>query len=755
MLSPLLALLIQAVPAESPSKAATIPRIESAVTIDGVLDEPAWRDAARLGGFRQYMPVDGRPAEERTEVLVWYSATAIHFGIVAHARDASTIRATVADRDDIGRDDRVTIFLDTFDDRRRAFLFAVNPLGAQADGVHTEGSAAAGRMFGGGADYSPDFHFDSRGTLTDSGYVVEVRIPFKSLRYPTGDAHRWGLQIKREIPSSGYEDTWTDVRRAGASFLAQAGHIDGLRDLERGVVTELQPFVTATSSGLRSIETGRFERDGPELDGGANLRLGFTQFALDATLNPDFSQVESDAGLVTVNERFALFVSEKRPFFLEGIELFSTPNQLVYTRRIVDPLVGGKITGKLGAWTLAHLTALDERPGDDALANVTRVRRDLAGSSTAGVTLTSREGGGAFNRVVAADTRLVFRRLYFFEAQLGGSWTGDDVLATRSAPIWKLELDRTGRAWGFNYSIDGTGDGFQAQLGFVPRNGITTAHAFNRLSWYGARGALLESFTTFFGPSYVWRYGELGREGAIEGEENINLTARFRGGWELTGSIGRSFYELDPQDYSLYTVERSGGAVEPYVPPSRISGLVSPTIGIETPIWQRANASFDISRGSVPIFLEGSEGRETRATLSVALRPTAMVRIAGSAVMSRIERERDGSEFARVLIPRLRVEYQPVRALFFRAIGEYRSERVAALRDARTGEPLSIAGTPMLGEEGGDLRGEWLISYQPTPGTVAFAGYTSTHRSPLADRWTGFEREIDGFFVKLAYQFRR
>ena len=754
MLFPLLALALQTTAPDS-STTVTIPRVDAAVTIDGVLDEPAWREAARLTGFRQYMPVDGRPAEERTEVLVWYSPTAIHFGIIAHARDVSTVRATVADRDEIGRDDRVTIYLDTFDDRRRAFLFAVNPLGAQADGVHTEGSAAAGRMFGGGADYSPDFLFDSRGMVTDSGYVVEVRIPFRSLRYPAGDARRWGLQIKRDIPASGYEDTWTGVRRAGASFLAQAGHIEGLRDLERGVVIETQPFVTAASTGRRTLPDEQFDRGNPRLDGGVNLRFGFTQFAVDATLNPDFSQVESDAGLVTVNERFALFVSEKRPFFLEGIELFSTPNQLVYTRQIVDPLVGGKITGKLGPWSIAHLTALDERISRDVLANVTRVRRDLAGSSTAGLTLTSRESSTAFNRVLAADTRLVFARLYFFEAQLGGSWTGEDGAPTAAAPIWKLEVDRTGRSWGFNYSINSTGEDFRALLGFVPRSGVTSVRAFNRLSWYGARGALLESVTTFLGPAYVWRYGELGRDGPIEGEESINLTARFRGGWELTSSIDRAFYELDPDDYAGFTVERSGGAVEPYLPPSRVDGLLYPTVGIRTPIWQRANATLQFSRGAVPVFLEGSEGLETRASLSLSLRPTAVVRVEGNAVMSRIERERDGSEFARVLIPRLRVEYQPTRALFFRVIGEYRSEQVAGLRDARSGEPLLLYGEPWAPAESGALRGEWLISYQPTPGTVAFAGYSSTHRSPLAERWRDFERELDGFFVKLAYQFRR
>ena len=740
--------------ADSSGALAHIPRVDAAIVVDGVLDEPAWRDAARLTGFRQYQPVDGRPAEERTEALVWYSPTAIHFGIVAHARDPGTIRATVADRDDIDRDDRITIYLDTFDDRRRAYFFAVNPLGAQADGVHTEGANSAGRIFGGNADFSPDFHFESRGTLTDSGYVVEVRIPFESLRYPTGEVHRWGLQIVRNIPATGYEDTWTDVRRAGASFLAQAGHISGLRDLERGVVTELQPFVTATSSGAHPVSGGRFERENPELDGGANLRLGFTQLALDATLNPDFSQIESDAGLVTVNERFALFVSEKRPFFLEGIELFATPNQLVYTRRIVDPLVGGKITGKFGPWSVAHLTALDELEGTDALANIVRIRRDFGGSSTAGVTVTSREAGAAFNRVAAADTRIVFGRLYFFEAQLGGSWTGANGAPTESAPVWQATLDRTGRSWGFNYEISGTGEGFDAALGFVPRTGVASAHAFNRFTLYGERGAWLESFTTFLGPSYLWRHDEFVRDRAIEGSVNANLTARVRGGWSVGGRVDNSFVELDPEDYAGYMVDR-GGVVEPYAPPSRVDGLWTTSLDVSTPIWQRANASLEVSRGGVPIFAEGSEGRETRATATLGLRPTTVIRIEGSAVLSRIERARDDSEFARVFIPRIKVEYQPLRSLFFRVIGEYRSERIAALRDADTGEPLLVGGVPALGSEGGSLQADWLISYEPTPGTVAFAGYTSTHRSPLADRWTDFERSVDGFFVKLAYQFRR
>ncbi|MGH7717979.1 MAG: DUF5916 domain-containing protein, partial [Gemmatimonadaceae bacterium] len=366
--------------------AVAIPRVEEEVTIDGELSEGAWQRAARLSGFHQYQPVDGRPAEERTEVLVWYSPRAIHFGIIAHAANRASVRATLADRDNIGNDDRVTIYLDTFHDRRRAFFFGVNPLGVQQDGVRTEGAVSAGNIFGGSVDFNPDYHFESKGRVTDAGYQVEVRIPFKSLRYPGSTPQRWGINVVRNVPATGYEDTWTDVRRAGASFLAQAGTLEGLTGMQRGIVTEVQPFMTAQMDGARQEVTGDFARDDPETSAGANFRLGLQQLSLDATVNPDFSQVESDAGLVTVNERFALFLPEKRPFFLEGIELFSTPNQLVYTRRVVNPIVGGKITGKFGRFGLAHLSALDETAGDDALFNVSRLRGDFGGNSVAGLT---------------------------------------------------------------------------------------------------------------------------------------------------------------------------------------------------------------------------------------------------------------------------------------------------------------------------------------------------------------------------------
>lgn len=730
-----------------------VPRIEAQIEVDGRLDEPAWEQAARLTGFWQYEPVDGRPAAEATEVLVWYSPTAIHFGIIAHDDDPGSVRATVADRDAIEGDDYITVYLDTFSDRRRAFFFAANPLGAQQDGVRTEGAASSGRLFGGNIDKSPDYEFDSEGRLTDSGYVIEMRIPFTSLRYPGADEQRWGIQVQRKVQRTGYTDTWTNARRGSSSFLGQSGTLVGLRDLERGVVWEAQPFVTAAVDGVRN-DGGGFDRGDPDPEVGANFRVGFTGVSLDATINPDFSQVEADVGQVTVNERFALFYPEKRPFFLEGIELFSTPNQLVYTRRIANPEVGGKVTGKLGGIGIAHLTAVDDpvEGGDEALFNVTRLRRDFGASSTAGVTLTDRSvlGGAAYNRVLSGDVRYVFGGLYYLEGQLGGSATRDEA-GSRSAPIWKAALDRTGRAWGFNFQVNAIGDDFVSRAGYVPRAGIVNGHAFNRLTLFGAEGAAIENLTVFFGPERIWRYGEIGLDRAIEGMEQARGMFSLRGGWRAGASVRRRFWVLDPLDYAGYEL---GDAGVSFAPVDEISGF-SFEADASTPVYRHFDVSVGGGRGRIPIFVEGAPGYGTSLNARVALRPTESLRLALSNTAEWIYRQRDDSRFARTLIPRAQVEYQPTRAVFFRTIAEYRSEHRDALRDPRTGLPLLIAGSPADEERLDALRLDLLASYEPTPGTIAYLGYGSTLNAPDPFAFSSLERGVDGFFLKLAYRFRR
>ena len=733
------------------SPTATIPRVENAeVQIDGRLDEPVWANAARLTGFWQYQPVDGRPAEEETEVLVWYAPDAIHFGIVAHDHAPGSIRATVADRDNIGNDDHIVLEIDTFHDRRRAFFFGVNPLGVQSDGVRSEGTGQASSLIPGNVDVNPDFTWQSKGQITGHGYQVEIRIPFKSIRYPGSGPQTWGFNVQRVTQRTGYVDAWTDLRRANASVLAQEGGLGGLHDLQGGVAVEAQPFVTATANGYRDTGTDDYVREDVDPDAGLNFRLGFTSYALDATINPDFSQVESDAGQVTVNERFALFFPEKRPFFLEGIELFGSPQTLVYTRRIVNPKAGAKFTGKFGQLGVAHLTAIDETGADDAVFNITRLRRDFGANSIAGVTFTNRDLSGFHNRVLAGDFRYVWS-LYYTQFQYGWSFTRDDA-GVRNAPIWQLEYDRTGRGWGFNYLVSGIGRGFDDQAGFVNRlrSDVVNGHVFNRLTHYGAKGSTLENLTVFFGPDIVWLYQDGLFHRPLEGYYQGDATFQLRGGWQLNGHSQLDFVNWQDSSFAGYTTGAGGRA---YLPTDDFRGITWST-KVTTPTWRKLQAFVQYRRGRAAIFKEGATGRGWTLTGEVDLRPTSNIRMAATATVFRLFRL-DGSEFARSTIPRLKVEVQPDRALFFRAIGEYRSDRRAELLDPVTGAPLFVDGAAQPETDFNGLRVDLLASYEPTPGTVAFLGYGSSLETDAEFNWSRLSRVNDGFFVKLAYQVHR
>jgi hypothetical protein len=739
-----------------------IPASDADVTIDGVLDEPVWSRAARAGNFFQFRPVDSRPAEDSTVVLVWYSPTAIHFGILAYDREPGTVRATLSDRDNIGSDDQVMIYLDTFNDRRRAYFFGVNPFGIQDDGVRSEGGFSASSGGSGNTDRNPDFIWESKGQLTPFGWSAEIRVPYKTLRWGGGEDLTWGFNVQRTTRRTGYEDTWTDVRRANASFLAQAGTISGISGIRRGIVTELQPTLTMDLNGMRQPD-GSFDRDDIGVDLGGNVRFGFTKMTLDGTINPDFSQVESDAGLVTINERFALFFPERRPFFLEGIELFASPNTLIFTRTVTDPLAGAKLTGKLGSWSVAHLTAVDEfgqaRDGGvdsdtRAFVNLTRLRRDVGENSVAGLTLTNRDEDGDYNRVLAADTRLVFKKLYYLQVQAGASITrdgrDDDV---RSDPIWEVEVDRTGRAFGFNYKVTALGEDFESWSGFVNRTGIVTGRASNRYTAYGARGALVEQATVFGSLNRIWDDGELFGDRPIEGSSGGNWSLRLRGGWNLSGTLNNDFVRFDPDDYTRYSVAAPGGSM-PFDLAEGSFDMWNGNVSISTPTFRQWDASIRLQTGRSAIFPEAARGTLNSATASLTLRPTSAVRVFGTLRVQELNRVSDGSEFGRTILPRLKVEVQPDRSFFFRLVAEYRSERQSALRDPTTGSPILINGLPGAARQTDQLRMDWLASYEPTPGTVAFFGYGATLNgdSPLTIR--GLERTDDGFFVKLAYLFR-
>jgi hypothetical protein len=731
----------------------TIPRIEATVRVDGRLDEPVWAQAARLGGFSQYQPIDGRPAEEKTEVLIWYSPSAIHFGIIAHDRDPGSIRATMPDRDNLDSEDTITIYLDTFHDQRRAFFFTVNPLGIQQDGMHSEAGFNAGTLSGGGTDdKTPDFEWDSKGLLTQDGYVVEVRIPFKTLRYPAGNGPQtWGLQIRRIVQRTQYKDTWTDARKAGESFLAQSGAIGGLHGMQRGIVTETQPVFVASENGSRDAVGDPFVRGKIDVKPGVNFRFSTTNLTFDSTVNPDFSQVEADAAQVTVNQRFALFYNEKRPFFLEGIDLFATPNQLVYTRQIVDPIAGGKLTGKLGPWNIAYLGMKEREDSGGALFNIARVRRDFGYNSTLGATVTDKSAQAQDNRVVEVDTRTIFRKLWYYQLQAAQSWTRNPDGTRRTSPMWMAELDATGRALGLNYKLIGIGTNFGEDAGYVPRNDMVQATFFNRYSWYGRKGARFETFSAHYNVTRIWRYADFIGHGPIEGTDSFLFQFGWRGGWSLNANMQRLFWDFPPQMYAAYQLSQSGA---PYLPIDRAGGF-TPDITFKTPIYRTFGGQVEVKRGPVAIFAEGSAGHETNVTTTLNARPTGSIRLQAMARYSRITRDRDASEFALTVIPYFKAEYQVTRSLFFRWIGQYQSMRQGVPLAAIEGEPLLVAGVFPPAQKSNGLRMDWLASYKPTPFTVVFFGYGSSLVTDRTLSLSDMHRMDDGFFFKIAYQVRK
>lgn len=748
------------------------PRLDEPVTIDGALDEPAWQRAALLTGFSKYSPVDGAPAERRTDVLVWYSPTALHVGVRAEAAPAE-VRATLADRDRLDTDDRVLVFLDTFNDSRQATVFIVNPLGAQADGALVEGTRGDQRGFAGLAsgreapDLSPDFVFQSRGRLTATGYEVEIRIPFKSLRYQAADPQDWGFNVTRVTAGDGREDSWAPARRDGASFLAQSGRLRGLTGLRRGLVLDLNPVVTSRVDGARAAGGWRYDASRPEA--GLNVRWGVTaNLTLNGTLNPDFSQVEADAGQVQYDPRQALFFAEKRPFFLDGIEQFSTPNNLVYTRRIVAPDFAAKLTGKIGAATsVAVLSAVDDeslsRSGrDHPIFTIARVQHDIGGQSKVGLVYTDRVAGDDSNRVFGADSRVVFREIYSLQAQAAVSRTATPGEGA-TAPLWQVTASRNGRRFGFRYVLRGVDERFRAASGFISRAGVANVTFTNQALFYGGEGSRLERVTSDIVVDGVWKYGDFtaGR-GAQDRKLHWNNNLTLRGGWQFGGSVLVETFGYDADLYADYALaDRSGGdtVLRPFVGTPRLPNFDF-VASVTTP--QRRGLGLDVFAiwGKDENFFEWASADILFGRATLLWRPTERLRVDAQYQVQTYQRRSDGSYVGTRHLPRVKVEYQVRRAIFLRLVGEHDAAFRDALRDdSRTNLPIVIRGpggdyAPALRERTERFRLDALFSYQPTPGTVVFLGYGSTMREPNERREPGLRRVQDGFFVKVSYLFR-
>lgn len=363
-------------------------RFDKPPAIDGKLDDDVWKQAEVLKDFYQVQPGDNIAPSQRTEVMLGFDPKFLYVAFHCYD-DPSKVRANIAKRDNIFDDDYVGILFDTFNDNRKAYEFDFNPLGIQADGIWTDGQ---------GEDFNPDIVLESKGMVTEDGWTVEVAIPFKSLRYVAGKDKLWGAHFWRRIKRYNNElDMWMPINRDISSWLAQAGRLSGLEGISTERTLELIPSLTLSETGKRKgtltpaqlstglQDPGRFVNEPLKFDPGLTGKFSITpNVTLDFALNPDFAQVEADQTVVTANQRFPIFFAEKRPFFLEGIDIFNTTISAVHTRAIIDPDVAIKLSGKVGRNTFGLLVASDNGPGnlsEDDRAYITADPAFLLGTS--------------------------------------------------------------------------------------------------------------------------------------------------------------------------------------------------------------------------------------------------------------------------------------------------------------------------------------------------------------------------------------
>ena len=392
-----------------------IPRVDEAPVLEDFLAmKPSPRMEGRMlkvTGFTQILPRDGELVSQRTDAYLAYDSENIYIVTVAFDAEPERIRARMTPRENFRGDDKIDVFLDTYHDERRAYGFTCNPLGVQMDGRWTEG---------GNFDTSFNALWHSEGRLTGQGWVVWMSIPFKSLRFPAVREQRWGLVLIRWIPRNNENSAWPRVTSTIDGRINQSATMLGIEGIAPGRDVQLVPYGYARS--FRALDTRDRERvaidtAAAEPDAGLDAKVVIrNRFALDVAVNPDFSQIESDEPQVTVNRRFEVFFKERRPFFLENADFFSTPINLFFSRRIADPQFGVRLTGKQGRYTVGTLVADDESPGKAALPSdplhgsrarfgVLRVNRDLFRESTIGILLTDREHEGGRNRVGSVDAR--------------------------------------------------------------------------------------------------------------------------------------------------------------------------------------------------------------------------------------------------------------------------------------------------------------------------------------------------------------
>lgn len=449
----------------------TVPKFASPPVIDGKLDDEIWKQAAVLKDLIQTSPGDHIPASKPTEVYLGYDEKHLYVAFKCWD-ERDKIRASVVERDDVFGEDNVRFWLDTYNDTRRAYIFGLNPLGIQMDGIETEGQ---------GADFDVDILFDSKGVIEEWGWSVEVRIPFKSIRYVAGKGKSWGFNAARNIDRLNDEfDSWVPLERGVSGFLSKFGKITGLDDIKTERTFEIIPTFTLKETGNRP-SLNHFSNPAMEPDLGFTAKYSITpNVTLDMAYNPDFADTEADAPVVEANQRFPIFFSEKRPFFLEGVDIFRTPIQAVYTRRVENPDIAVKLSGKVGKTSFGVFGAVDDplfNPFDKkAFAGVVRVKRDVGKESAIGFLGTGYSYPQKHNYVGGFDTRWKINKNSTFTGQVLGSTSrnhfydpnaDESNYQTGNGVSFNYQYNFGAKNYGWGVGGGGVSDKFRADMGFT------------------------------------------------------------------------------------------------------------------------------------------------------------------------------------------------------------------------------------------------------------------------------------------------
>jgi hypothetical protein len=706
-----------------------IPEVTSDVRIDGVLDEDVWRDALSLELGYETSPGENIEPKVRTEVLLASSMTHLYVAFRAYDPDPSAICANITDRDNMFDDDRLSFILDTFNDQHRSYMFFVNPYGIQGDALDSYGM--------GGGDPAWDTIWDSEGRITDEGYVVEVAVPFSSLRFQGSEGEQvWGIGFGRKYSRDfDYRMGLTPRDRDETCYLCQVAKFSGFAGATPGRNIELDPTVSAVKTQSRTeFPDGDFDDPDTEFDAGVTARWGVTpNLVVSGTVNPDFSQVEADAFQLEANTQFTLFYEEKRPFFLEGMEHFQMQLNPVYTRTIADPSWGLKLTGKEGMNALGVFVLRDEvtnfivpgsqgswaasldQPVTDAAV---RYRMDLASASSAGFVVTARDGDGYRNLVAGVDGNLRLAPSDRLELQVLGSRT--DYPDGFASDVGQQVNEFDGMAYDAEYNHDSASydwwlayrqidDGFRADMGFRPQVDFRQARTGWSRAWRKEAGHWYTSLNSGFG--YV--HNEELDGDMLESFFDcwLNYAGPLRSEVNVYGVLGRNVFrgvEYDENRVWIGTVVWPGGSTR---------------------------LSLDSSFG------DAVDYTNRRAATRINLEPVVFFKLARRldvAVAHEYERldVHEGRLYT-ANISYLRAAYQFTRRTFLRAILQYEDyDYVTDLySDGRVARSRHFAS-------------QVLFSYKLNPQTVLYLGYSDNHEGDAAVDPTQTDRT---FFAKIGY----